>query len=370
MLSRLWTLIAKEMQALFSDADTRAVLIVPVILQALLFPYAATLEVKNATLAIYNEDNGLQSMELIQRLAMADSFSRTILLHNPQEIKTTIDNQRALLLIRFPVDFSQNIINGNTASIQLLLDGRSSNSARIAANYAQSIILQYQNEILADYGYEKPNNSELIIRNWYNPSLDFKWMIIPSLIAMIATIGVLMVTALSVAREREQGTLDQLLVSPITTWQLFIGEAVPAVCVAFFQATLVLLIGIFLFSIPFSGSLWLFYFSMLIYGLSLVGFGLFISSLCQTQQQAFIGTFGMVMPAILLSGAISPVENMPQWLQHLTMLNPMRHFVNITKQIYLKDASINIVWESLWPLMIITVLTGGIAYIIFRSKIV
>ncbi|MBW7984120.1 ABC transporter permease [Enterobacillus tribolii] len=369
MLYRLWTLIAKEMQALFSDADTRAVLILPVILQALLFPYAATLEVKNATIAIYNEDNGPHSLELIQRLSMADSFSRAILLRDPQEIKTTMDSQQALLLVRFPADFSQDIVSGGPAAVQLLLDGRSSNSARIAANYTQLIILQYQNDLLESSGYEKPNNSELVIRNWYNPSLDFKWMVFPALIAMIATTGVLMVTALSVAREREQGTLDQLLVSPITTWQLFIGEAVPAVCVAIFQATLVLLIGIFLFSVPFNGSLWLFYFSMLIYGLSLVGLGLFISSLCHTQQQAFIGTFGAVMPAILLSGAISPVENMPQWLQYLTMINPMRHFVNITRQIYLKDAGFGIIWESLWPLMLITVLMGGLAYIIFNRNV-
>lgn len=288
---------------------------------------------------------------------------------NAHEIKTLMDDQKALLLVRFPSDFSKNIISGNTAPIQLLLDGRSSNSARIAANYAQLIILQYQNEILASYGYIKPNNSELVIRNWYNPNLDFKWMVIPSLIAMIATTGVLMVTALSVAREREQGTLDQLLVSPVTTWQLFIGEAIPALCVAVLQATLVLLIGVFLFSVPFSGSLLLFYFSMLIYGLSLVGTGLFISSLCQTQQQAFISTFGMVMPAILLSGAISPIENMPQWLQYLTMLNPMRHFVNITTQIYLKNAGLDIIWESIWPLLVITILMGGVAYIIFKNKI-
>jgi ABC-2 type transport system permease protein len=368
MLYRLWTFIIKEMQVLFADAETRAILIVPVILQALLFPYAATLEVKNATIAIYSEDSGPQSVELIQRLSMADSFSQTILLRDPQEIKTTMDNQQALLLVRFPADFSRNIVSGNTALVQLLLDGRSSNSAMIAANYAQLIILQYQNEILANYGYNKANNSELVIRHWYNPSLDFKWMVLPSLIAMIATTGVLMVTALSVAREREQGNLDQLLVSPMTTWQLFIGETVPALCVAVFQATLVLLIGVFLFSVPFNGSLWLFYFSMLMYGLSLVGSGLLISSLCHTQQQAFISTFGMVMPAIILSGAISPIENMPQWLQHLTMLNPMRHFVNITRQIYLKDAGFGIIWESLWPLMIITVLMGGAAYIIFRRK--
>ncbi|PLM50016.1 hypothetical protein CWN29_27120, partial [Klebsiella pneumoniae] len=185
----------------------------------------------------------------------------------------------------------------------------------------------------------------------------------------ITTIGVMIVTSLSVAREREQGTLDQLLVSPLATWQIFVGKAVPALIVATLQATIVLAIGIWAYQIPFAGSLLLFYFTMVIYGLSLVGFGLLISSLCATQQQAFIGVFVFMMPAILLSGYVSPVENMPQWLQDLTWINPIRHFTDITKQIYLKDASLEIVWGSLWPLLVIAANTGSAAYAMFRRKI-
>ncbi|BEM71179.1 hypothetical protein SME36J_06020 [Serratia marcescens] len=339
----------------------------PVILQVLLFPFAATLEVTNATIAVYSEDSGQASVELTQRFAKAKAFQHVLLLRSPQEIKTTIDNQRALLLIRFPAQFSRDIAAGNTAPLQLLLDGRNSNSAQIAANYVQQIVQEYQNELLGNRA--KPNNSELVVRNWYNPNLDYKWFVVPSLIAMITTIGVLIVTSLSVAREREQGTLEQLLVSPLTTWQIFIGKAVPALVVASFQASIVLLIGIFLYQIPFAGSLLLFYATMLIYGLSLVGFGLLISSLCATQQQAFIGVFVFMMPAILLSGYVSPVENMPVWLQDLTWVNPIRHFTDITKQIYLKDASFSIIWHSLWPLLVITATTGSAAYALFRRKI-
>ncbi|MCA4109878.1 ABC transporter permease [Serratia marcescens] len=326
MFHRLLTLIIKEMQALLRDPQTRAILIMPVILQVLLFPFAATLEVTNATIAVYSEDSGQASVELTQRFAKAKAFQHV-----------------------------------------LLLDGRNSNSAQIAANYVQQIVQEYQNELLGSRA--KPNNSELVVRNWYNPNLDYKWFVVPSLIAMITTIGVLIVTSLSVAREREQGTLEQLLVSPLTTWQIFIGKAVPALIVASFQASIVLLIGIFLYQIPFAGSLLLFYATMLIYGLSLVGFGLLISSLCATQQQAFIGVFVFMMPAILLSGYVSPVENMPVWLQDLTWVNPIRHFTDITKQIYLKDASFDIIWHSLWPLLVITATTGSAAYALFRRKI-
>jgi hypothetical protein len=248
MFHRLWTLIIKEMQSLLRDPQTRAILILPVILQVLLFPFAATLEVTNATIAVYSEDSGHASVELTQRFAKAKAFSHVLLLRSPQEIQSVIDNQKALLLIRFPAQFSRDIASGNTAPLQLLLDGRNSNSAQIAANYVQQIVQDYQNELIGNRA--KPNNSELVVRNWYNPNLDYKWFVVPSLIAMITTIGVLIVTSLSVAREREQGTLEQLLVSPLTTWQIFIGKAVPALIVATFQASIVLLIGIFIYQIP------------------------------------------------------------------------------------------------------------------------
>ena len=274
MFHRLWTLIRKELQSLLREPQTRAILILPVLIQVILFPFAATLEVTNATIAIYNEDNGKHSVELTQRFARASAFTHVLLLKSPQEIKPTIDTQKALLLVRFPANFSRNLDTFQQAPMQIILDGRNSNSAQIAANYLQQIVKTYQQELMD--GKLKPNNSELVVRNWYNPNLDYKWFVVPSLIAMITTIGVMIVTSLSVAREREQGTLDQLLVSPLTTWQIFIGKAVPALIVATFQATIVLAIGIWAYDIPFAGSLGLFYFTMVIYGLSLVGFGLLI----------------------------------------------------------------------------------------------
>lgn len=367
MFSRLYTLILKELQTLLQEKQTRIILILPVIFQMILFPLAATLEVTNTTIAIFDQDNGKHSIELTQRLAKAEAFSHVLLLKNEHEIRETLDNRKSLLIVRFGPNFSGNIESHHTANMMLLLDGRNSNSAQIAANYIQQITTQYQQELTAEHPL--PNNSELIIRNWYNPNLDYKWFIVPSLVALITTIGVLIVTSLSIARESEQGTLDQLLVSPLTTWQIFIGKAVPALIIATAQATLVLVIGIFCYQIPFAGSLLLFYATMIFYGLSLVGFGLLISAMCTTQQQAFIGVFVFMMPAVLLSGYISPVENMPVWLQDITWVNPIRHFTEITKQIYLKNADFSVIWHSLWPLFIIAILTSAIAYYLFQRKI-
>ena len=369
MLGRLITLIWKELLMLLRGREARMILIMPVLLQVAVFPFAATLEVTNATIGVFSEDSGPHSVELTQRLAGAKSFSKVLLLHSDQEVEAAINNQEILLLVRFSAEFSRNISQGKTASIQVILDGRRSNGGQIAMNYIQNILGQYQDDLLAQQPGHVPIKAGLEFRNWFNPNLNYKWFVVPSLIAMITTIGVLVVTALSVAREQEQGTLEQLLVSPLTTWQVFVGKAIPALIVAVFQGSIVLACGILLYGIPFSGSLPLFYCSMLVYGLSLVGIGLLISSLCATQQQAFIGVFLFMMPAVLLSGYISPVENMPHWLQQGTMANPIRHFMEITKEIYLKGAPFAVVWNSLKPLLAIFACSTGIAYFIFHRRV-
>ena len=321
----------------------------------------------NATIAIYNEDNGKHSVELTQRFARAKAFTHILLLKSPQAIQHTIDTQKALLLVRFPADFSRNLDTFQPAPMQLILDGRNSNSAQIAANYLQQVVKDYQQELME--GKPKPNNSELVVRNWYNPN--------PGLQMVCGAVADRHDhhhwgddRHLPVRRPRTRARYARSVAGlPAGDRQIFVGKAVPALIVATFQATIVLGVGIWAYQIPFAGSLALFYFTMVIYGLSLVGFGLLISALCSTQQQAFIGVFVFMMPAILLSGYVSPVENMPVWLQDLTWINPIRHFTDITKQIYLKDASLDIIWGSLWPLLVIAATTGSVAYAMFRRNI-
>lgn len=367
-LYRTITLIKKELILLLQDKQTRIILIMPVLIQIIVFPFAATLNVTNATVAVYRTTVDQASTEIIDHIAHADSFSKTLFLQSSQQIQSTIDEQKALLVIRFPDDFANQLLSGANPQIQLILDGRHSNSAQIAANYVQQIILEYQQDKLCQTTQQCDQNS-LVIRHWFNPTLDYKWFVLPSLVALITTIGVLIVTSLSVAREREQGTLDQLRVSPLTTWQIFVGKAIPAIIVATLQGSIVLLAGILLYQIPFQGSFIYYYICIVFYGLSLVGFGLFISALCSTQQQAFIGIIVFMVPAILLSGYIAPVENMPEFLQYITWINPVRHFTELTKEIYLKDVNFAIIWQNLWPLMVITVVVGAIAYYLFKKKL-
>jgi ABC-2 type transport system permease protein len=366
MFSRIWTLIIKELQGLLQTRQSRIVLIMPVLTQLALFPFAATLEVKNNTLAIVNEDNGRESIELIERFAQAEAFSKLLVLYSEEQIRYAIDNQEALLVVRFLPTFSRDLAAGRDSSLQVLLDGRRSNAGSIALNYIQSMVFAYSAERLAES--QKVEVSTLIPRYTFNPNLEYKWHILPSLVAIITTIGTLIITALSVAREREQGTLDQLLVSPLTPGMIMIGKTIPAIVVAMVQATIILLASIFVYDVPFQGSFLLLYGCMLIYTISLAGFGLLISSVCATQQQAFLGVFSFVMPTNLLSGFATPIENMPIWLQYVNLANPLSHFVVIVKSIFLKNITAYALMKHLIPLLIITVCTMAAADWMFRRR--
>lgn len=367
-LMRIRSLIIKELQTLMGDPQSRNLLFLPVILEIALFPFAITLDVQNNTLAILNLDSGQASVELVERFSRAEAFTHFILLDSEKAMRSTIDNQDALIVLYFPADFSRNIAAGKTSSLQAIVDGRRSNSGQIALGYILSIVQEYNGELLL----AAPGQhilSKVVVRNWFNPNLNYKYFTLPSLVAIITTISVLIVTALSIAREREQGTFEQLLVSPLTPGMIMVGKTIPAILVAMIQGTMILLAAIFIYNIPFNGSLVLLYVSMTFYALSLAGFGLLISSVCATQQQAFLGMFSFMMPATLLSGYASPVDNMPRWLQVATFINPLKHFLIIVKGIFLKDVPVSFVLEHAWPLVLIAIVTLTSANWIFRRKI-
>ena len=365
-LRRIHSLVRKEFQSLLSTKSGRFLLVMPVVLQTALFPFAATLEVKNASLAVFNQDRDRASVEMMQRFAASGAFSEIIPVWSAGELDEAIGTRAALLAVHIPSDFSRRIAVGETAPVQVVLDGRRSNSSQIAFSYLQAVLDVYLKDRASAAGRVLP--SEIIVRNWFVPNLEYTHFILPSLVAIITTIGSLIVTALSVAREREQGTFEQLLVSPLSPEMIMIGKAVPAVAVGFFQATLILIAAVFIYHVPFQGKLVLLYGGMFFYSMALVGVGLFISSISKTQQQAFLGAFVFMVPAILLSGYTAPVENMPVWLQHLTWVNPVRHFVEVVKGVFLKDASLVRVFSLVWPLMVIGFVNLTLAALMFRRK--
>ncbi|MBN2508324.1 MAG: ABC transporter permease [Verrucomicrobia bacterium] len=366
MWPRILTLIVKELEMLLQDRQSRMILIVPVLLQLAVFPFAATLEVKNNTLAVYNEDFGRESAEVMQRFSRAQAFTRLLALHSEADVRRAIDRQEALIVLRFPPDFSRDVVAGRSPAIQAILDGRRSNSGQIALGYVQQILNAYTRERLPPPFPPAP--STLGVRHWFNPNLEYTWHILPCLIAIITSVNALIVTALSVAREREQGTLDQLLVSPLTPRMIMTGKIIPAVLVAVVQGTIILLGAVLAYRVPFEGSLPLLYGSMICYSLALAGVGLLIASVCATQQQAFLGVFSFLMPAILLSGYATPVDNMPVWLQSLDWANPMLHFIVIVKGVFLKNIGFAASLRNLVPLLIIAIATLGAADWLYRRR--
>ena len=361
MLIRLWWLIRKELQALLGNTQGRFLLIMPVLLQTALFPFAATLEVTGNTLAIYDQDGGAQSRELIERLTHMPAFTTVMPVAGEAGMTDAITGQQALIGLIIPQDFSRRLARGDTAKVQLIIDGRRSNGGQVAAGYINQVIARWQSE-----GKGLP---ELTVRHLYNPNIEFSWHILPSLVAIITTIGCLIVTALSVAREREEGTFDQLLVSPLTAGWIMAGKAVPGILVAVGQGTIVALAARFLYQVPFGGSTTLLMAGMVCYGLALAGIGLFVSSLCSTQQQAFLGVFSFMVPAVILSGYVSPIENMPLLFQWLAAVDPLSHFILLLKGVFLKDLGWSAAWPLLWPLLAIAGVSLSLALAMFRRHI-
>ena len=366
MNASIKSLIYKEFLAVLRDNRARVVLIVPPLLQLFLFSYAVTLEVKNVSLAIYNQDQGHHSTEVIERIAAAPTFNNIIYLKKASDIDETVDQQKALLVVQFPADFSRNIQANRTANMQIILDGRRSNSASITSGYISEIVDDYNQELLAKTNQSQP--AILYPINWFNPNLDYTWFTIPSLVAVLAMLIALVLTSLSVAREREMGTFEQLLVSPLTPGGILIGKTIPALVLAIAEGTLILLCAIFVFGIKFQGSFILLYISMIVFLLSIVGFGLFISSLCKTQQQSVVGTFLFMTPSMNISGFATPVENMPMWLQYVAELSPMKHFLIVAKGVFLKDISAQMVFNNTWPNVIIAICTLSAATWLFRKR--
>jgi len=366
MFRRIRSLIRKEFTALLRDPRNRIILVAPPVMQLFVFSMASTLEVKNNALTLWNEDFGTYGTELVQRLVTMKSFKEVYFVNDQHRFDETIDVQQSLLGVHIPENYSQELIQSRITPLQVVVDGRRSNSGQIATGYVSEVVQQFYLEkglISANSG-----NISIAVRNWFNPNLHYMWFVIPSLVAILTTVMAMIITALSVARERELGTFDQLLVSPLTPEMILLGKAVPAFFIPMLESSLIVFVGVHLFGVPFEGSLFLLFASMAAYLLSLVGVGLFISALCHTQQQAVLGVFCFVLPAVLLSGYASPIDNMPQWLAALTALNPLKHFLIITKAVFLKDASFSIIWQSTYPLLLIAVVTMTASVWMFRRK--
>ena len=359
-LLRILALTRKELLAVLKDPRARVSLLIPPILQSLIFGYAATYDLNRVPYAVLDQDRSAASAELLAGMSGSHVFHQVADLHRAQDIRTYIDSKRALVVVQIPQGFQRDLETGQEADVQVIADGRNSNTAGVASAYLGAVVDQFNADWRSDHALPPPP-VQVVARAWYNPNLETRWNMIPGMIGTLTLLQTMLLTTMSVAREREQGTFDQLLVTPLSPTEIMIGKAVPCMLIGLVQATGVLVVAELWFRIPFVGSLVTLYAGLVFFLLAAVGIGLLLSSFAATQQQAMLYGLLLIMPFSLLSGLTTPLGNMPLPLQYFTMINPLRYAIDITQRVYLEGVGLDHLGQDLIPLTIISAVTlvGG-----------
>jgi len=366
-LHRIVALAIKELLAVLKDRKSRIVLVVPPILQLLVFGYAATFDLHDIPIAIYNEDRSAPSRELVARVTGSPPFHLYAKLENEAQIAPLIDNKDVLAVLHLERRFSVDLYQGRTAKMQLIIDGRNSNTALLVQGYLRTIISDFNLDWARRHG-QPPPPATLQVRPWFNANLESRWFIVPGIVGLLSLVITTIVTSLSVAREREAGTFDQLLVTPLRPVEILIGKSVPGVMIGLFEGSFILLMAVLWFEVPLRGSLGALYIGMFLFILSGVGIGLMISSLAVTQQQGMLGAFLFMVPAVILSGFATPIANMPTVVQWITCLDPLRYFLIILRGVFLEGDSYSLLLHYYWPMAIIALVTLSSASWLFRHR--
>jgi len=365
---RILALTRKELLQIFKDPRSRYSLLIPPILQCLIYGYVATYDLNDVPYAVLDQDRSAASQKLLAALDGSGVFHRVANLERAADVRRAIDERRALLVLQIHPDFERRLRSGQSADLQVIADGRNSNTAGTAIGYLGTIIESFNSAWRNERG-QPGAPVRLTTRAWYNPNLETRWHMIPALIGTLTFVQTLMLTGLSVAREREQGTFDQLLVTPFRPVEIMAGKALPAMFVGIVQATLVLLVAQLWFRIPFAGSFITLYAGLSVFLLAAVGMGLLLSSVAATMQQAMLLSFLLIMPFALLSGLTTPVSSMPVFLQYVTLINPLRYAIDIAHRVYLEGVGLGLLVPELWPLAVIALVTLSGASWMFRHRL-
>ena len=370
LLRRIAALVRKELLAILSDRATRIVLVGPAVMQTLIFGYAATFDLNRVPYAVLDLSRSASSAELLARIDSTGLFQRVANLDAVPQIAPLVDQGRVLLVLHIPQRLEAGLAGGETVPLQLILDARNSTTAGTASAYLGTIVDSFNAALRARAGLGPAAPLRIETRAWFNPQLQTRWNFVPALIAALSMLQTLMLTALSVAREREQGTFDQLLVTPLSPAEIMVGKALPPVLIGLVQATLVLLVALWWFRIPMAGSLSTLYVGLVSFMLAGVGLGLAISALSATMQQAMFSAFVLLMPMMLLSGLATPVANMPAWLQLATYVNPLRFGIDYVRRVYLEGLGLATLWPDLVPMLAMAAITLPLAAWLFRNRLV
>jgi ABC-2 type transport system permease protein len=373
-LLRVRRMVVKELRQLFRDPRTKRVIFVSPILQLILFGYAVNTDVRNVATAVVDHDRTAESRALVEALTASGYFRIVLASDRPRDLERALDRGRAVVALEVPAGYARDLDAGRSPRVQLLVDGTNSNTATVAQGYAARIVQEHARRIgtgaavgMSIAGPDGPGAPiDLRARAWFNPALESRMYNVPAVIGVIVLLMSLLLTAMAVVREREVGTLEQLLVSPLGPGELMISKTLPVAAIAMVQLTTVALVALFWFEVPLRGSVASLLLAAVLFILAGLSFGLLISTISSTQQEAFLAMFLFLLPAIILSGFLYPIETMPEVFQILTLANPLRHFLEIVRGIFLKGAGLGELWVQYSVLAAMA--SGGLALATARFR--
>jgi ABC-2 type transport system permease protein len=354
MLARLKQMLIKEFIQVFRDKRTRFLLFGPPIIQMLVFGYAATFEVYHVPTVVLDLDHSQESRELVSRFSSSPYFDVQHQLTNYRQVGDLVDQGKATVGLEINAGFAQNLRKGQTAPLQVIVDATNSNTALIASGYVTQIALGFAQDYRQDHMnrispqiVEKVPSVQLEQRPWYNTDLRSRWFFVPGIIGSLTLVLVVTLTAFAVVREREIGTLEQIMVTPIRPTEFILGKTLPFFLIGLFDVSLIATAGTLWFQVPFRGEILVLFAGAILFLLCMLGVGLLISTVSSTQQQAMVTAFFFIMPAVTFSGFGFPISTMPQWLQYLTYLSPLRYFLVVLRGTYLKGVGMEILWPQM-----------------------
>lgn len=374
-MERIRRMMVKEFLQVLRDRRMKAVLFVMPVVQILVFGYAVTTDVRNVATAVVDRDGTVASRELVTRFVRSGSFEIVARPHADRDVRGLLDRGDATAALVIDPGFEADLRAGRTARVQLLLDGTDSNTAGIVLDYAGRIAAAFSEKVLLSRlerlrgVAREPGRVRLESRAWFNPNLVSRNYYVPGVIAILVMLVTLMLTSMAVVREREVGTMEQLLVTPIRPHEFILGKTLPFAIIGFADAVAVAAVGVLWFGVPILGSLPLLAFATALYLMSTLGLGLFVSTVSRTQQQAMMGTFFLYFPAVLLSGFLFPIANMPRVVQWATYANPLRYYLVVVRGVFLKGVGPAILWPQLAALGALGVLTLALASGRFRKNL-
>jgi ABC-2 type transport system permease protein len=368
-LRRILALVIKEFTMVLKDKKSRFVIIGPPLIQFFVFGYAATYDLKNVRYAVFDESRSVLSRQLLSHVDGSGIFRLTGYLEDQRQLTEAIDREAARLVIHIGPQFERKLRSAEPATVQVIADGRNPNVALIAMGYFSTIVAQFNSELRqAGIGPPEGPGLRLVDRAWFNGNLRSRWFIVSALGGIISMVVVMILTSLSVAREREFGTFDQLLVAPFTPGEILLGKSLPGIVFGLLDALIFSAGAVLWFHVPFRGTVAALVLALLCFIITIVGVGLLVSSLSMTMQQGLLGSFLFIMPAVTLSGLATPVENMPLWLQRGDLINPVRYIIVALRNIFLEGADTAMIWPQIWPLLLLASLTLPTAAWLFRHR--